>query len=373
MTSRSRYPFCLILLALLLVAASSAPASPPPLFLGKWGTFCDTGTSGVDGCDGQFNYPYGMTVGASGNVYVADTGNDRIQKFDSTGTFLGKWGTYGTGDGQFHDPESVAVHLSGDVYVTDTFNYRIQKFDSNGTLLLMWGWGVDDGSGEFQTCTSDCQKGIIGSGDGQLDDPYGVAVDASGNVYVAEEGNHRVQKFDSTGSFVTKWGTYGSGDDELNSPAGVAVDSSGQVYVADAANNRIQKFDSNGTSLLMWGWGVDDGSSEFQTCTSGCQSGISGAGDGQFDDPIGVWVDASGIVYVAGQYNHRIQKFDSTGTFLGKWGTYGSGDGQLDNPFDVAVDASGNVYVDDQYNNRIQKFGPALDFFVGEPEPPSGQ
>jgi streptogramin lyase len=324
----------------------------------------------VDGCDGQFNYPYGMTVSASGTVYVADTCNDRIQKFDSTGTFLGKWGTHGAGAGQFYDPEGVAVLPSGDVYVNDTYNHRIQKFDSSGTFLLMWGWGVDDGSSEFQTCTSGCQAGIIGSGDGQLDVPYGVAVDASGNVYVAEEGNHRVQKFDSTGTFVTKWGTYGSGDNQFNSPAGVAVDASANVYVADAANNRIQIFDKDGTLLVMWGWGVDDGSSEFQTCTSGCQVGISGTGDGQFDNPIGVWVDASGKVYVAAQYSHRIQVLDSTGTFLTKWGTFGAGDGQFDNPYDVAVDASGNVYVDDQYNNRIQKFGPALDFFVGEPEPP---
>jgi len=369
MSSRSRYSICPFLLALSLVASSSVPAAPPPLFLAKWGAFCDTGVSGVNGCDGQFNYPYGMTVGASGSVYVAGTGNDRIQKFDSSGTFLAKWGTYGTGAGQFHAPEGVAVALSGDVYVTDAHNHRIQKFNSIGTFLFMWGWGVDDGSPTFQTCTSGCQAGSFGTGDGQLDNPYGVAVDASGNVYVAEEGNHRIQKFDSTGTFVTKWGMYGSGDDQLNSPAGVAVDASANVYVADAANNRIQKFDKNGTSVVMWGWGVDDGSSAFQTCTGGCQTGISGSGDGQFSNPSGVWVDASGNVYVADQYNHRIQKFDSTGTLLTKWGTLGSSDGQLDNPFDVAVDASGNVYVDDQFNNRIQKFGPALDFFVGEPEP----
>jgi tripartite motif-containing protein 71 len=242
MNSRGRYPFSLILFVLSLVAASSVPAEPPPLFLTKWGTYCDVGVSGVGGCDGQFSYPYGMTVGGSGDVYVADTGNHRIQKFDGTGAFLTKCGTRGTSAGQFHSPEGVAVDSSGDVYVTDTHNQRVQKFDSSGTFLFMWGWGVDDGSTAFQTCTSSCQPGISGSGDGQFDSLAGVAVDASGNLYVADLYNHRIQKLGSTGTFLTKWGTHGSSDGQFDYPGDVAVDASGNVYIADQNNNRIQEF-----------------------------------------------------------------------------------------------------------------------------------
>ena len=157
----------------------------------------------------------------SGNVYVADNANYRIQKFDSNGNYITQWGSGGIGDGQFNSPIGVAVDSSGNVYIADTLS-RIEKFDSNGTFLAKWGsWGI---------------------GDGQFKDPEGVAVDSAGNVYVADWGNRRIQKFDSNGTFLAKWGSKGSGDGQFNSPIGVAVDSSGNVYVADSIDSRIQKF-----------------------------------------------------------------------------------------------------------------------------------
>ena len=285
--------------------------SAPPTFATKWGS------NGAG--DGQFSNPVGVAVDGSSNVYVADRFNHRIQKFDSSGTYLTQWGSNGAGDGQFSNPFGVAVDGSGSVYVTDRFNHRIQKFDSGGTFITKWG--------------------SLGSGDGQLNNPIGVAVDGSGNVYVADRFNHRIQKFDSSGTFITKWGTLGAGDGQFSSPTGVAVDGSGNVYVADLSNDRIQKFDSNGTFITQWG--------------------TLGAGDGQFSSPFGVAVDGSGNVYVAGQLNNRMQKFDSSGTFITKWGSLGSGDGQFSNPTGVAVDGSGNVYVADLSNDRIQKFAPA--------------
>jgi len=219
---------------------------------------------------GDFDWPYSIAIDSAGNVYVADTWNNRIQKFNATGSFITKWGSEGSANGQFYIPEGVAVDNEGNVYVADSFNNRIQKFDSTGSFITKWG--------------------SYGTEDGQFEQPYGVDVDSAGNVYVTDAQNHRVQKFNATGSFITKWG---------------------------------------------------EG---------------RGSADGQFYHPFGVGVDNEGNVYVADSYNHRIQKFNATGSFITKWGGYGPGDGQFHLPYDIAIDTEGNVYVADTWNNRIQKF-----------------
>jgi DNA-binding beta-propeller fold protein YncE len=325
----------------------------------------------VDGCNGKFERPWGIAVDRWGNVFVNDRLNRRIQKFDSEGTFLGKWGESGVGAGQFVGATDVAVDAAGNVYVADMGNHRIQKFDGSGTFLMMWGWGVQDGSSALQTCTSGCQEGIPGPGNGQFNKPWALDVDAWGNILVADKDNHRVQKFasnatflikwgsqgsgfrqflypralattaggslfisddyprihwyDTDGTFLVKWGSAGTGEGQFDLPASVAVDAAAGVYVADWDNHRVQKLDKLGNVLSVWGWGVQDGSSEFQTCTGGCQAGLAGAGHGQFNRAAG-----------------------------------------------VAVDARGNVYVADSLNHRIQKLGPALEIFVAEPEQPRG-
>ncbi len=180
------------------------------------------------------------------------------------------------------------------------------------------------------------QWGSFGSGDGKFYTLHGAAVDASGNVYVADTKNYRIQKFNSSGTYITQWGSYGSGDGKFSDPYGVAVDSSGNVYVADTKNDRIQKLNSSGSYMTQWGsWG---------------------SGEGQFNNPWGVAVDSLGNVYVADTLNHRVQKFNSSGTYITQWGSWGTGDGQFRSPSGVAVDSSGNVYVADTTNNRIQKF-----------------
>ena len=287
---------------------SSESSSESYVFVTKWGNF----GSG----DGQFSVPYGVVVDTSGNVYVTEIENNRIQKFNSSGTFLAKWGTQGSGDGQFQHPEGVTIDPSGNVYVADTHNHRIQKFSSTGSFLAKWGSN--------------------GSADGQFYYPTGVAFDSSGNVYVCDSWNNRIQKFNSSGSFITKWGSNGSANGQFTFPYGVTVDVTGNVYVVDTNNYRIQKFNSNGTFLAKWG--------------------SSGSGDGQFQNPFHGAVDSTGNVYVADRDNNRIQKFNSSGRFLATLGTQGSGDGELWNPFGVAVDSTGNVYVADTNNCRIQKF-----------------
>jgi sugar lactone lactonase YvrE len=279
-------------------------------YITQWGT---KGTG-----NGQFEFPNGIAVDSSGNVYVTDYGINRVQKFDSTGVYITKWGNYGSGNGQFYLPIGIAVDSSGNVYVADRGNHRVQKFNSGGGYITQWGH--------------------LGGGNGQFDGPPGIAIESSGNVYVTDTVNMRVQKFDSTGVYITKWGTRGSGNGQFDGPGGIAVDSSGNVYVADTVNMRVQKFDSGGGYINQWG--------------------TRGSGNGQFDYPEGIAVDSSGNVYVTDTWNNRVQKFNSMGSYITQWGNYGSGNGQFNYTIGgIAVDSSGNVYVADTFNNRVQKFG----------------
>src|SRR5258706_754045 len=190
-----------------------------------------------------------------------------------------------------------------------------------------------DSSGTFIS-----QFGLPGVVDGGFVSSFKVATDTAGNVYVSDsdESAYRVQKFNSSGVFQFKFGGPGSGDGKFLVATGVAVDSAGNIYVGDQGNHRIQKFNSSGTFVSKWG--------------------SNGTGDNQFDSPMGVAVDTSSNVYVVDSVNNRVQKFTSTGTFITKWGTIGSGNGQFSGPQGIAVDSTGTVYVADSGNNRIQKF-----------------
>jgi len=271
--------------------------------------------------NGELSWPRDVAVASDGSIYVTDSGGNRIQKFDSDGVFLSKWGGWGQGDGEFETPNDVAVAPEDDsVYVSDSQNHRIQKFNSDGDFLSKWG--------------------TEGSDDRQFQRPLGVAVGPNGNVYVADTSNHRIQKFTPQGAFVKKWGTRGSADGQFRSPNDVAVGPNGNVYVADTLNYRIQEFSSDGVFVSEWGG--------------------YGAGDGQFNEPRGIAV-ADGSVYVVDAQNHRIQKFDPDGVFDSEWGTRGTGDGEFEQPLGVEVASDGSVYVADTYNNRIQVFANAVD------------
>ncbi len=152
---------------------------------------------------------------------MADSGNDRIQKFDSDGNFILKWGTHGSGDGEFDYPNVIFVGPDGSVFVIDEDNGRVQKFDSSGNFIMEWGnWG---------------------SGDGQLSLASGLAVGLDGSIYVADSGNNRIQKFDRSGNFIMKWERNEDGD--FTSPAGIAVSPDGALYVIDHGNSSIQRME----------------------------------------------------------------------------------------------------------------------------------
>lgn len=310
--------FTFILVSYLLLASNAY--SETYNFTMQWGS------QGIN--NGQFAYPEGITVDASGNVYVSDGANDRIEKFDSNGNYITQWGGYGTYlySGLFNGPAGLATDKSGNVFVIDFGNDRIQQFDSSGNYITQWG--------------------VYGTGDSQFQGPVSIAFDSTGNIYVADCGNNRIQKFTSQGSYITQWGYGGTGNGQFNHPYGIALDASDNIYVVDNANHRVQKFTSQGTYITQWG--------------------SQGFGNGQFFFPAGIAIDTSGNVYVADEGSYRIQKFDSNGNYITQWGSYGNGNGQFSSIGGLALDTSGNVYVTDIYNNRVQKFAPVMSIPTGQ-------
>lgn len=294
--------------------AAPGAVTPPLSFLISWG--------GKGKQKGKFDEPTGIAVSQLGFIFVADTQNDRIQKYDLNGKFFAEWGTQGTANTQFRFPTGMAVDSKGFVYAAEQLNHRVQKFDGNGTFVTAWG-----------------QKGTR---KGKFTFPYGVAVDPQGDVYVVDKGNNRIQKFTSLG-LLAKWKTQKLLREgrkitmiQLNRPTDIIVDSQGFLYVADTGNNRIMKFDKDGKFVTQWG--------KF------------GSGVGEFSSPEGICLDPQSFVYVADTDNHRIQIFDSNGQFFAQFGKEGTGKGEFNGPVDVATDSDGFIYVVDRGNDRAQKF-----------------
>ena len=312
----------------------------------------------------RFDAPAGIAVDPSGNVYVADTYNNTIRKISADGsvtTLAGTAKAAGSADGtgnaaQFLLPFGIAVDAAGTLYVADTWNGTIRKITTGGIVTTLAGTagnlGYADGTGSAA----------------QFKNPYGVAVDGVGNVYVGDTGNHIIRKITSAGVVTTLAGTpgvFGSSDGigttaKFDSPQGVAVDGSGNVYVADSFNDTIRKITSDGIVTTVAGRAHNFGSAD----------GIGSAA--QFDYPTSVAVDGAGIVYVANAYT--IRKITGAGVVTTLGGTPGS-QGLTDGtagaarfalftgsmfpttvlPQGIAADFAGTVYVADTGNDTIRK------------------
>ena len=322
----------------------------------------------------QLSNPQSVALDGAGNLYIADTGNHRIHKVDSAGvisTVAGS-GTAGfSGDSsaataaQLNTPADVAPDGAGNLYITDRGNERIRKVDSAGVISTVAGSGTAGFSGDGGAATA-----------AQLNEPYGVAVDSSGNLYIAEWNNNRIRKVNSAGviSTVAGTGTAGfSGDGgaataaQLSNPQDVALDAAGNLYIADVNNNRIRKVNSAGVISTVAGTG-----------TAGFSGDGGAATSAQLHWPRGVALDGAGNLYIVDNNNHRIRKVDSSGSIstVAGTGTAGySGDGgaataaQLSNPRGVALDGAGNLYIADTSNNRIRKVGPPPPPPARPPEP----
>jgi hypothetical protein len=390
--------------------------------------------------------PYGIAVGQGGNIYETDYLNNRVQVFDSQGNFLRTWGrdvdasnvgsgfeictaasghtcqagTSGELGGDLNGPNGVGTDSAGNVYVAELGNARIQKFDAQGNFLRTWGLNVDatnPGTG-FEICTAasghTCRAGASGGPGGAISAPHDIAVDAAGHVLVPDYVDARVEEYDSQGNFVRSWGknvdatTVGSGFEictaasghtcqagftgglagEFDTPSGVATDAAGDVYVAELGNPRVQEFDPQRNFVRAWGKDVDatTAATGFEICTAAsgdtCQGGATGGLGGEFTFPVDVAVDSGGTVYVPDYNEQRIQQYTPQGNFVRAWGkdvdataaatgfeicTAASGDtckaglvgglgGEFEEPSAIAIDPAGSTYITEGNGERIQKF-----------------
>jgi DNA-binding beta-propeller fold protein YncE len=310
---------------------------------------------------GVLNRPVSDALDSSGNVWVTDWTDDRIAKFTSKGALLGTYGFEGSESGEFREPFGIAVNQStGNVYVSDYGNSRIDEYSSSGVFVRAFGWGVSNGEAALQTCTSSCKAGLGGGGAGQLSGPDGVAIDSSGHVWVAEEGNDRVQEFSETGGYITAFGSAGSGAGQLEAPMDIAFTGS-DLYVTDQNNERVDEFTTSGTFVKTIGWGVSNGEEKLETCTSSCRAGIAGSGGGQFYIPRGVTVDPiSGNLYVVNTDSDCLQEITTAGVFVAKACSGGSGPGQFNGPMGVAASSAGLIYITDFNNSRVQEWSRSI-------------
>ena len=324
------------------------------------------GGDGYPATAAQLNFPSGVALDGSGNLYIADGFNNRIRKVDSAGvisTVAG--GGLPGGDGypataaQLNFPSGVALDGSGNLYIADTWNGRIRKVDAAGVISTV------AGSERFGGFGGDGGPAVAA----QLRNPYDVALDGAGNLYIADTSNDRIRKVDTAGviSTVAGNGTEGYGGDggpataaQLNSPQSVALDGAGNLYIADRLNHRIRKVDATGVITTVAGDGTVGG--RFGAGAYGGDGGPAVAA--QLFSPNGMALDGAGNLYIADTGNDRIRKVDAAGvisTVAGS-GTEGfGGDGgpavaaQLNSPSGVALDGAGNLYIADWWNHRIRK------------------
>ena len=327
-------------------------------------TIAGNGTTGYSGDGGaatsaELNTPSGVTVDGTGNIYIADYSNNRVRKVSTSGIITtvagnGKAGYSGDGgpatSAELFNPTGVAVDGLGNIYIADKYNNRIRKVSTSGTISTVAGNGKAGYSGDGGSATS-----------AELFNPTGVAVDGLGNIFIADRNNNKIRKVSASGiiSTVAGGGHNGLGDGSaatnavLKSPYCVAVDSSGNIYIADGDNLRIRKVSISGIINTVAGNGTAGYSGDGGPATSaelGVQAGVA--------------VDDSGNIYLVDYNNIRIRKVSTSGiisTVAGNGTTGYSGDGgpatsaELNYPNGVAVDGSGNIYIADYYNQRIRK------------------
>jgi len=327
-------------------------------------TVAGTGIAGYNGDGGMadtttFNNPYAVAFDATGNLYIADTYNNLIRKLSSTGiiTTIAGDGTSGFGgDGgqatlaSLNAPYSICIDAAGNLYITDQGNNRIRKVNTSGIITTVAGNGTASFSGDGGLATA-----------AAINVPDGVAVDVSGNIYIADQNNNRIRKVNTSGIISTVVGTgaatYG-GDGglataaQISSPSEIIFDGTGNMYISDSYNNCIRKVNTSGIISTIAGIGTNAFSGDGGLATAA-----------EMWSPIGMVFDASGNMYIGDSGNNRVRMINTSGiisTFAGNGTTSPVNDGGLsvnaglNYPTEVALDALGNLYVADWQNNRVR-------------------
>ncbi len=282
--------------------------------------------SGIaDSALGSVTTPRNVAVGPDGLIYVADSGNHRVQVFDANGAALNAWGSFGPEPGQFNEPWGLAVDDSF-VYVADTWNHRVQKFTLDGELV-----GVFGTSG---SPTPEDPSGALG----QFFGPRDIAILADGRLIVSDTGNHRLQVLDKDGNFSQVVGGFGGLPGQFNEPVGVAVNVDGSVYVADTWNGRVQRLSPDLQYL-----------SEFRVEAWFGQS---------INNKPYLSADSEGRIYLTDPEGYQVLVFSPSGGYLNRFGTFGGDAASFGLPNGIALDGDDRILVADSGNNRVLVFAP---------------
>ncbi len=313
--------------------------------------------------------PQGVALGG-GNLFITDTSNNRVRKVDSSGiitTVAGSDALGFSGDGgpatsaSLSVPEGAAVDATGNLFIADTQNQRIRKVDTNGIITTVAGDGNAAFSGDNGPATS-----------ASLNFPTEVVVDGAGNLFIADTSNNRVRKVDSGGTITTVAGNGTSGfsgdggpatSASLAGPDSAALDGAGNLFIADTSNQRVRK--------------VDHATQVISTVAGNGTAGFSGDGgpatSASLFNPFAVGMDATGNMWIADFGNNRVRKVTANGiiTTVAGNGTAGfSGDGgpagsaSLNSPAGLALDSLGNFFIADSGNNRIRRVVTPPDFMI---------
>ena len=356
------------------LAVAAKPFNKQVVFTpGVLTTVAGTGAEGHSGDGGPATSatlfaPYGIRTDARGNLYIADRLSCYIRRVDTGGiitTVAGNGTCSFVGDGlpsgdggtatsaALGSPQGLAIDAAGNLYIADFQNHRIRKVNPSGIISTVAGNGTSGFSGDGDIATK-----------AQFFYPADVAVDASGNLFIADENNARVRKVNKNGiiSTVAGNGVSGYGGDggpatsaALSIPTGVAVDSAGNLYVADSAGQRVRKIDASGTISTFAGTGVSGGTIISDNVPAGAAN---------LAYPTGVAPDNNGNVYIANYLGSLVSKVDSSGALTNVAGNGIAGFSQdggsatassLYLPWSVAADGFGNLYISETTGNRIRK------------------